>query len=422
MYQKLKSNLHLITEQKDRNKTKVEVVFTSGGSYFENKADSGKKHLLEHCIASRTSDKNFQQFQDFQFQENIFVNAYTGPLTMGVEVSGYKADFNKILDLTLEMALSPTFDQEILNQEREIVLREISERRGDPSYQLHFLVAGEIFSPNSYETHQTLGDSEMVKQTSLTDFNRLQQDNLEKSQIMIYAYGGGFDDKIVEERITNFLQNRPDLEKVLKQNQSRRKIDYKIPSKFKDFTKKTIISDLAHEHCDLNLYFPLKLDFEERATFKVFDELFLKFFGQVYDILRNKKGWIYSMYSSHINHLDSLYFNLSAEKQYISQIIIEIDTIFSDFKKYFDSQKFEQLKKTIYKKFEISKDKIGADIETISNNLIEYNKAETMEDFSKKIQQVQIKDIQNIYQRIQDGLKDKKIALVSRDKEVKNLV
>jgi len=199
IYKQLSPQIHLICQPLKRFKVEIEIVLHAAGSIFENEEDRGKKHLLEHCIASRTQELDFQSLKDFQFSQNLLLNAYTGPQTMGLTAVSHRDDFEKSLKLLWEMATKPTFDQTILEREKEIVLREISERRGDPNYELHYFVQSQIFSKDSIENHQVLGDGEKVAQTSLKDFVKLHAQNLNDSQIIIQISGGGIDIAKVEE-------------------------------------------------------------------------------------------------------------------------------------------------------------------------------------------------------------------------------
>ena len=193
IYQKLSPQIHLVCQPLDRFRVEIEIILHAGGSIFEMDENRGKKHLLEHCIASRTKEMDFQALKDFQFSQNLILNAYTGPMTMGLTATSHKNDFEKALKLLWEMATDPTFDQSILEREKEIVLREISERRGDPAYELYYHIQNQIFEEGSLDTHEVLGESEKVAKTTLEDFKKLHTQNLQDSHIIIQISGGGID-------------------------------------------------------------------------------------------------------------------------------------------------------------------------------------------------------------------------------------
>jgi predicted Zn-dependent peptidase len=205
-YIKISPFLHLVISPADRQKINMEVLFNTGGSLFESPEDRGRMHLLEHCICSRTKDMDFWQLKDFAFRNNIVFNAYTTPISMAVNASGHSSDFEAILKILLEMAFSPTFEESILEREKDIVLREINERRGDPNYQLYFEVMEQIFTKDSLENHQVLGMSEIVAETTLKDMKRLYGEMLGRSMAVIELSGGGFDKKSCLENLYNFFK------------------------------------------------------------------------------------------------------------------------------------------------------------------------------------------------------------------------
>jgi predicted Zn-dependent peptidase len=418
-YKEIAKNIHLITQSIDRKAFEIEIIYSCGGSIFEQQKDRGKKHLLEHCIASRTSLMNFESFKNYQFRENININAYTGPLTMGLEGSGHYSDVYKTLDNLLEMTFLPTFDSEILAQEKEIVLREISERRGDPNYRLYYVVANEVFTSDSYITHEVLGDSQMVAQTNLEDFSYLHSQNLQKSQILICLSGGGFEANKIEQKILSYVQNSQNQEYLKTfQNYPKNPIDYHIGSKFKDFSFLPIVSELGHSHSEVTLYLPCKKDFYSCPAQKIFEELYLKYHGKIYDRLRNQLGLIYSMSASFDLELQQLAISFACEISHIKIIIQEIQEIFSGFEKNFDEKMLQEFKQILYKKIDISKDSARIQLNHTVNSLREFDIAEDFDDYIKRINQVSKQDIKEIYEEIAKNFNKKRIVVVSKDKTI----
>lgn len=193
IYEKINQQTHILYSSIDRFRFEIEIILHCGGSVFEKEQNRGQKHLLEHCIASRTKNFNFQELKDFQFAQNISLNAYTGPVTMGLTATGHRNDLEKVLIVLWEMITNPTFEQSILEREKEIVLREISERRGDPAYELHYFIQNQVFTADSIEVHEVLGDADKVSLTTLDDFSTLHSQSLKDSQIIIQIAGSEID-------------------------------------------------------------------------------------------------------------------------------------------------------------------------------------------------------------------------------------
>lgn len=419
IYKKIGEYVHLLLDPLSRKQSVLEFIYTSGGSWFEKSEDRGKKHLLEHCIVARTKDLDFQAFKDYQFAQNINVNAYTGSMIMGLDFHGHYSDTLEMLNLMTEVAFKPTFDEQILAQEKEIVLREISERRGEPSYKLHFDKMKQIFVPDSYDTHQVLGDPDLVSQTTTADFEKLMSENLQTSHLIINMAGGGFEaDKIEEILQEKLLKNDliTDFKPALKH-----KIDYQPGSQFQDFSFLPIVHKLAHEHAEVTLFIPCSVNFENRAISEIFSDLFLKWHGVLYDTLRNKLGLIYSMSGSFKISQQMLVIDFATEIENVQKCLEAIYEILSDFEKVFNLKKFEELKHVLNKKMEISSDNLTTSLYFSQNSLMDYGIFEDLSDYLKRLMLCSPDDIRNMFNQLKSNLQHKKVVIVSKNSKIEGL-
>ena len=415
-YQLIGDRIHLITELLDRQRTQIELSFNAGGSWFEDDKDRGKKHLLEHCIVSRTKNLDFWQLKDYAFRENLNLNAFTSGLRLGLEVGGHCSDFYKMLDLLLEFAFQPTFDQSILEREKEIVLKEISERRGDPAYRLYFETNKAVFTPESYENHEVLGSSEMVAQTTLADFEHLQKQNWLKSHIILTISGGGIDEEYVSQQLNKYLSAQK-----FDEEYSLLPINYEAPSQFQEFSYKPVVSSIAHEHAEVYLYIPCGINFGNRAAIKMFNSLFLRYNGVLYDRLRDELGLVYGINASFDQDLQVLQIYLTCEIELVTRIIEETAKVLGDFQSNFKPNKFQEFKELIKKRDAITKDTIGSVSDFLSSSLRTYGIPETFDQFTERFDQVTIEDVAEVYKNLQVNWMNKKVVVVSKSKEIEEL-
>ena len=408
-YQQPAPGAHLFSYNIPRELVSLEINFISGGSWFEKANDRGKKHLLEHCIVSRTKKMNHEELKDWEHAESIGLNAFTSSLKLVLTASGHKSDFKKMLEVLCEMAFEPTFDQIDLDREKEIVLREISERRGDPNYKLYFDINKQVYTKESLELHETLGDPELVAQTILKDFYRLQKENLSTSQIIISIAGGGIDLEYTKQLIQRYLNN------LNRQIEHFRPIDYCPPNLLLDFKTLPIVHEFAHEHVDATYIIPLDIKFDNRASRQIFASLFLNYGGVLYDKLRDQKQLVYGISYYYDISTQSLIVNFQAEAKLIEVIEKESKEVFNDFAKVFRADRFEQFKKSILKKQLVDKDNLKTVLNFSKNTLLNYNHLEKYDEFTSKLQSVSVDDIKNIYTQIQTNWDNKKIVLVSKN-------
>lgn len=414
--------IHLITNPCDRKKLQIEVVMTAGGSVHEQANDRGKKHLMEHCIATRSAAMEMQEFKDWQSRENIMINAYTSPLRLAVNASTHFSKFQPTMDICLEMIFAPTFDQPVLDQEKEIVLREISQRSGEPEYITYYHTMDKIFTAGSLMRHRTLGESTMVAQTTVEDLQRLHHQNLSTSHIIIKVSGGGIDQQYIIDKVNNWLdQSKIDTIKDILNIETKLAIDYYPVNQLQNFSYMPVVHELAHQHCDLTVFIPCAVNVINKASRKIFDELYLQFFGKLYHRLRDEKGYIYSMYSDFNDDLQNLEINLSCELIYVQNILDEIKDVFGDFDKYYDDQKFNEFKDSVKVKLDITNDNLSALPSFVQKNLTDYGVIMTFEDYEKQLDQVTKADIKILYEDIMSNISKAQIVAVSKNKNIEGL-
>jgi len=415
-YQKLSPNFHLITNSTpDRYKVEFNLQFTAGGSFFEKSGQRGVAHLLEHCILGRTKDKDFYQLKDYLFEKNIYNNAATGVLGMYITLSGHRNDAKEMLDLILEFALKPTLSEDVLNREREIVLREISERRGDPNYRLYYQMLNKVLEPGSKYLWEVLGEVEDVKKATLDTFYDLHRGMLERSSIILTMSGGGLEDNDFVETITPFLGIIPNTEKTLA-------IDYDPDNSFKKFKYETVVSELAHEHAELSIYIPCPVTIKNRPERYFLQSLLLKLpEGVLYNRLRNELGWIYGLQGSFDRSTQTLNLDMSCEIQYISKIVDEVKKLFSDFETVYQEDKARILKDMTVKKQEMAQDEPQALVDFLVENMTEFGETQNFSDYIKELIKVDTNRIKNLYHDIQKNLSEIKVVVTSNKAEVESI-
>ena len=418
LYEEIMPGIHLLANLLDREQCSIEIMYHSGGSYLESPEDRGKKHLLEHCIAARTRLMNHDEFKDWEFRENVSPNAYTGPIPMAVSISGYKGDFVKMIDWAMEVSVNPIFDQDDLDREKEIVLREIAERRGNPNYKLYYAVQDLMHTETSIERHQTLGNPKMVAQTTLEDFYRLHREVLETSHILIKVAGGGIDLDYIRTQFREIF-SQATIEKKLEFK--RLPINYQGFSELNQFDYLPVVNELAHEHCDLNFYIPMAITQENRAIRSIFHSLFMTYGGALYDRLRDEKRLVYHISSWADPENQMLGINMEAEIGLVDEITRETQDIFGDFETHFNFKRFQEFKDLIVKKQAMAKDKLTEAINYVQSTLTTYGTLETYDEYTEKLRQVTVEEMKEYYNQIRANWANKKVVVISKNPEITKL-
>jgi predicted Zn-dependent peptidase len=420
-YTQITPFIHLLTNDQPRAKTELEIVMTSGGSFFESDRNSGKKHLMEHCIASRTKNMDYKTFKDFQFANSIAINAYTGPLPLAVNATTHSSKFETAFDSLAEMIFEPTFDQAILDQEKEIVLREISERRGSPEYQLYYWTMNQLFPKGSLETHETLGNAAMVAETSVKDFLELHEQNLANSHLIINLSGGSVEEDYVKSVVNKYLSHSTNNIKNILDIEQKNQVNYRPKSDLAKFEYLPLVHELAHEQSEITIYIPCEVNFDNLPATKIFKELFLSFYGVIYSRLRDELGYVYGIYGNFRNDLQTLEIGMSCEIKYIAPIVSEIKQMLGNWNKYFDLKKFDELKAVLTMKIDMAADEPSQANSHTEKILRTYNQIELHSEFGQRLSSVQPEDVQKLYENLMNNLEKIQVLAVSKDKTVEGV-
>jgi predicted Zn-dependent peptidase len=411
--------IHFLMQPAKRNRTYLEFTYTSGGSWFETEGDRGKRHLLEHCLVSRTHDKNFEEVKDYCFQENLDLNAYTSSLPMSLVSAGHKDDFDKLLNLLLEFFLEPTFDQRDLDREKEIVLREISERKGDPNYILYYETLNQVFTPDSLDTHQVLGNIQDVAGTSLEDLKRMHKQVLQESNLILKFSGGGFEEQEVQDKIMRAVNRLNNVKKEAALGSPQRyPVGYLPKNEFSDFANLAYAHPLGHEHAEVTVYIPCQTNFDNRPAQAIFEQLYLKYGGILYDRLRDELGLVYGISGSFRQTMQALEIELACEIRHVKKILSEIINTFSDFDRNFKREKFLHMKSKVKKQKDMAADNPKFFVDFTEKRMLNYGIAESYETYGDRIEQVSEQNIRDLYQEIQDNLPNKKVVVVSKSSRI----
>lgn len=408
--------VYLLLKPAERNRTYLEFKYSSGGSWFEQPGDRGKRHLMEHCLVARTKTMSFQELKDYCFAQEIDLNAFTSNLTMSVVASGHKDDFASIFNLLIEFFLNPTFDQADLDREKEVVLREISEYKGDPKYVLHYDTMSQVFTPESLDNNQVLGLSEEVATTSLADFQRIHRQILLDSHLILKFSGGGFDIPEVQVRCLDKIKNS--LPGAILSQTKTYPIGYLPKNIFQDFQNLPYVHPFGHEHAEVSVYIPCAVTLENLPVQAIFEQLYLRHGGILYDRLRDELGLVYGIAGTFRQTLQVLQIDLHCEIRHIKPILTEINATFSDFQANFKLDKFQQMKHKIRKQKDIAADSPKFFVDFAEKYLLQYGVVEDYENYSAKIEQATQAELQAVYEDIRQNLVNKKVVVVSQDSKI----
>jgi len=146
-------------------------IFLATGSRYENKAEMGVSHFLEHILFKGTQKRPTSQ----QLSEAIegvggILNGETDKEVTVYWCKVARPHFSIALDILTDMTLHSTFDQAEIDKERQVIIEEINRAKDSPAQQVDEITDA-ILWPNHPLGTDIAGSKETV--TTLTRQNML---------------------------------------------------------------------------------------------------------------------------------------------------------------------------------------------------------------------------------------------------------
>lgn len=413
-YIKLRPNFHIFLNPVKRYKTSVNFLFSSGGAYFEKSHQKGLTHLLEHSMIKQTRKINKNKLNRLQFEKDIDLNASTSILTLEIFMSSHKDYTDEMLDLILNFAFDPYVDSKVLEQEKRIVLREISQKKGDPNYKLLRIVKESIYKKGSKDLCEVIGDKKIVADSTLDDLKKIHQRIIAESHFLLSVVGGNVnEDNVIKkaEKYAKFLS----FEKT-------HPIDKSAKNYIYDFKYKPIVSELAHENFIIYIAVPCKVNFYNRGIREIVSEVLFSYpEGIFYKKLREKLGLVYNIDYFFDSSLQLLIIILMGESDSVYNLVEESFKIIANPEKYMTSERVNIIKNIFVKRQQIALDNPYTSVEFITNTLLNYGKEQYFEQYVDELKHSRFEDILNYGLEMKHGIGDAFIVAVSKNKEIEKL-
>ena len=107
-------------------------VWVSTGSRNEQPPEMGISHMLEHMAFKGTTSRTARQIAEEIENVGGYLNAYTGREQTAFHARMLKNDVALGLDIIADILAYPTFAEEELERERQVVLQELGQARDTP--------------------------------------------------------------------------------------------------------------------------------------------------------------------------------------------------------------------------------------------------------------------------------------------------
>ncbi len=189
-YKKYKLNNGLVVALQN---TPTQTIFgqltVDYGTVHEEKGQEGLAHFLEHVLFKGENKYNIKESNKIKSRLGYF-NAFTSinqTYFPGEMLSEYLESY---LDIVSSILSHPKFDKLTIEQERQRILREMSDEKGDPIYKDKRLILEKTYGKNHPTSLKVSGKEEVVKKIEKKDLKNFHSKGYGAKNMQLVLAGG----------------------------------------------------------------------------------------------------------------------------------------------------------------------------------------------------------------------------------------
>ncbi len=202
----LKNGLRIITTNRPQTESVSLGFWVRTGSAYETEEDNGISHFIEHMVFKGTKNRSSLQISEEIEDVGGRSNAYTSREVTSFYAKVLKDDISIALDVIADLLLNPTFPEDEMVKEKDVVIQEIKQTMDDPE-DLIFDFFQQCAFPDQALGRTILGPEENVRKMTKEQMWNYMNNHYAAENIVFAAAGNlNHDDlvKMIEDRFSDF--------------------------------------------------------------------------------------------------------------------------------------------------------------------------------------------------------------------------
>ncbi len=390
---KLNNGLRVVLVPEKESLTTTVLILVNSGSEYERKENNGISHFLEHMCFKGTKKRPSQLIVSNELESlGAKYNAFTSQEYTGYYAKVINEKFEYVLDIIADIYLNPLLDEKEIEKEKGPIIEEINMYEDLPNRKVE-----EIFLNLVYKDQPAgwpiAGTKENILKFKRDDFlNYLKEHYLANNTVLVIS--GNFKFKKIEEKIWFYFKDFKK-GKIIKKPKV---IEKQIKPEYKIFYKKTDQTHLILGFRAIDLS-----DERKYALFLLSEILGGGISSRLFQKIRTELGAAYYIYSFADLYTDHGLFEIAAGvnnqkvKEVIEIILSECNEII---KKSVKEEELKKAKESYISHLFMSLEKSDEWASFYGFQEVLNQKILNPYEIVKKIQKVDLKDIQKIAQFI----------------------
>ena len=287
----LPNGLRIVSSERPELETVSIGVWIKTGAAFENSDNSGISHFLEHMVFKGTQTRSLEDISDEIENTGGQINAYTAREFTSFYARMLKDDAELALDVIADMLLHPSFPEDELIKERDVVIQEIKQSIDTPDEVVFDYLQDRAFTNQGLGSN-ILGPEENIHKFTSSDLYGYLKTNYAAENMVVCAVGNITHEQLVKYATERFSNLQPKVSFII--------TPQKYCGGFKSEKR-----DIEQVH--------MALGFEAYPYYnnKYFCSMLLSNVlgggtsSRLFREIRDKRGLVYSVYSFSNSHISS---------------------------------------------------------------------------------------------------------------------
>lgn len=385
----LKNGLRVITAERSQIETVSLGIWVNTGSAAETEADNGISHFIEHMVFKGTKKRSSLQISEDIENAGGATNAYTSRHFTCFYAKMLKDDLELAADVICDFITSPTFDEEEMSKEKEVVVQEIKQSTDAPD-DLVFDYFQESAFPGQASGRTILGPIEHVR-----GFNKERMLNYMKTHYsadnMVAAAVGRVDHdkfvKMIEERMVGISE----------------KCDFVEDKQVYIGGSKTECKDIEQTHLVLGFNGASYLD-KDYYKYSVLSTIFGGgMSSRLFQEIREKRGLVYTInsFNQALKHAGVFGIYAGTTPKELNELLpVVADEIKKMTNSFVSDVELKRAKTQIKASLLMSLESSSTTAEIIARQILLFGRVIPTEEIVEKIEAITAQDLQTLAQKI----------------------
>jgi zinc protease len=204
----LKPGIKLIYRQNKMTPTFVLHAYMKGGQAHETIRNAGQHHLLSRLMTYGYKGMKYEKLKNELESLSSSLHGFSGKNAYGLTLHGQTKDFDRLSSHFFGTLFQPEIPKKFLEHERKVILRALDNQKEDAMKQAFKTFYRMVFNSHPYSL-DLAGTPQTLKTFTLTGLQKLHQDHLKKSEIVL-TYCGDLDFAVIFPILKDMVKNMPE--------------------------------------------------------------------------------------------------------------------------------------------------------------------------------------------------------------------